>query len=215
MLRPRKGFTLVELLVVIGIIALLISILLPSLKKSKVSANTVVCASNLRQLHMATVSYANANKGYHPVWSTSGVGANWHRRIYPYVSKNGTYDSWGVDYVRAVRGELTWIYNDPGDALADHSNAMTIFNLSYAYNGCLRTTKLKFKSTVINFIDMDIGASGSPIIAQGTLAQNLLRLRGRHNGRDAICWEDGHVTQLTPKEIPTAADRPDWWFNDR
>jgi len=64
--RRLRAFTLVELLVVIGIIALLISILLPALNRSRDKARAVQCASNMRQIYLAIAMFAQEHKGRVP-----------------------------------------------------------------------------------------------------------------------------------------------------
>jgi prepilin-type N-terminal cleavage/methylation domain-containing protein len=71
----RRGFTLVELLVVIGIIAVLISILLPSLNKAREAAKRVQCLANLKQLHAFMAMYAGTYKGAVPLGCISSGSA--------------------------------------------------------------------------------------------------------------------------------------------
>lgn len=84
--RKLAAFTLVELLVVIGIIALLISILLPSLNRARAAAREVQCLSNMRQLGLSIFSYANAHKQTLPL-----ISPDWF--IVPYVN---TAPQWGT-----------------------------------------------------------------------------------------------------------------------
>src|SRR5437762_11271414 len=77
--RGVRAFTLVELLVVIGIIAVLISILLPTLAKARRSAYTLQCSSNMRQLSLAMLMYIQDNKGKFPASEFFPITGN-----YPY-----------------------------------------------------------------------------------------------------------------------------------
>jgi prepilin-type processing-associated H-X9-DG protein/prepilin-type N-terminal cleavage/methylation domain-containing protein len=84
--RRRRAFTLVELLVVIGIIAVLVGLLMPALASARNQSRSVACRSNVRQIAMACLMYAQEHK----YWIGFTTGIDRKVLLYPYLQQGTT-----------------------------------------------------------------------------------------------------------------------------
>ncbi|HEV7297902.1 MAG TPA: prepilin-type N-terminal cleavage/methylation domain-containing protein [Tepidisphaeraceae bacterium] len=131
--EPTAGFTLVELLVVIGIIALLIGILMPSLSRARDSATSLKNLSNLRQLGVGLEFYKNENKGWYPPASTEIIPKlRWADSIYPYMQTQAVYVSPWLDDTDMARMKAPWAHTV--DPITGFNLPTTEFFGGYGYN---------------------------------------------------------------------------------
>ena len=156
--KPTHGFTLIELLVVISIIALLMSILLPALGRARAAAQKVVCASNLRNLALFCLMYAEDNndmlppQAYHftgsPAIPDSGVAEvrpghmRWYMAKYFYERVDGFTDIASCPNVRKngnLTAQIETLYNNPT------GTGYGLVDLGYVYlGGMYNTAKIPY-----------------------------------------------------------------------
>ncbi len=233
-MRKTRGFTLVELLVVIGVIAILIALLLPALARAREQAQTLVCASNMRQIGIGMDLYAHDWKQWYPPtpWDTTwgpdpGVGqTSWIIRIAPYVSRWDAMSSPSPAKLHAI--EVLWCPTAER-VTTDYFRHYGInpyipsFNPNHHYKS--RKSNVRRASEMIlvaeqNYNGEGVSATGTSgqvgaiysnytrVEIGGVMRNNNYRVSHNMRGRRAIgnyLFCDGHVESI-PGDLSTFSD---------
>ena len=208
----RSAFTLIELLVVVAIIALLISILLPSLSQAREQARTVKCAANQRQFALGNTMYADSSDGYyvpiktaHPDWSTWISNSKFRSIMGWRPSGDIPHELQCPDrleiYAKEQRWGVGYAYNRHGVWNADlsYSDAWPIHRPS------IRTPAEKYQLTDCNYWRF-IGSGLHP--SRWNAFGELMPAEGgeyptvayRHNEGTNFQFFDGHVAWLSKED---------------
>lgn len=194
----RFGFTMAELLVVVGVIALLIALLMPTLARAREQALLVRCQSNLRQIGLGVQMYANANRGRFPLASHTSAPIGWIDTLIPY----GTIPAvrlCPVDQRPSPRTSyLTNSFMQPLEPWIDFnpiSGATLPGGRSKAY---LLLTEIKHPSTTVYIVESNDPGDHVHAVGWTTPDQvaGSIDVR-RHRDRANYWYVDGHVESIT------------------
>jgi prepilin-type N-terminal cleavage/methylation domain-containing protein/prepilin-type processing-associated H-X9-DG protein len=187
-----RGFTLIELLVVIAIIAILAAILFPVFAKAREKARQSSCLSNVKQIGLGFMMYAQDYDETLPGGNVGGTGW-WGNAIAPYVkntqiltcpSKKGNYPGYGVPWPNVMNDSAGPVGCSLGGI--DSSSEALLFAEAERVSGGAIVWLYSLKRT-------PYGTSGDG----PEYARNLIPVPGRHNGGNNCAFFDGHAKWIT------------------
>lgn len=207
----KRGFTLLELLVVIGIIALLIGMLVPALSRARGQASTTACLSNLRQLVIAASIYSQQNSGRYPVarwgsdsWDFSIVagravpGLLWRGQANMRIQQCPGFDGKSNTFFDPYTGynyNTSYIGHGQGETVETPAKLVQVrqpsrtalFGDGEYYNGANKFMRAPFPHA--GDLSLSTRAAGT----QGF----------RHRGRTNVAFCDGHAETLAERHTTT------------
>lgn len=211
----RVAFTLVELIVVIGIIALLVAILLPMLLKAWRASHAVNCASNLQQWAVTTTLFANEHHGEIPrrgqgVQPTNIINRtqDWFNALPPMLHLK-QYQELAADNAIARPGgdRSIWVCPQANDFPGAYywsygmNMGLSVEQASENNGQPAKVTNVGNTATMVLFTD----APGNYCSVFPSMTAGGYNPVARHNGRVNICFVDGHVAAFDAKYIGIGA----------
>jgi prepilin-type N-terminal cleavage/methylation domain-containing protein/prepilin-type processing-associated H-X9-DG protein len=202
---PNAGFTLLELLTVIAVLALLASCLLPALQRAKARARATMCLGNLHQFGLATASYAlDAGRLpsflgwlYGPARGTQGdVTAG---QLYPYINTKRVY---------LCPTQPATVTNPNGQFQADHSYAVNCMTChAHDVTACSAPARTVYMVEGVNLATNWWGSIAEPDPIPPAPPPGF-----PHRGRANLLMMDGHVIRPTQAEFQAKATEKAFWY---
>ncbi len=196
-MRGLRGFTLIEMLVVLGIIAVLFAILFPVFSRARASARSAACVSQLSQLYKAAKMYSDDHDrtlvpARTQARSTGTQGITWCVLLEPYMKGDQILICPEDDQPRATASSICKPHSYGINYLLSYNSAWG------AYPFVLNMSSINRVSDIVQFFDMDTRQDAMGASYQ---SHRVSRVAARHNERANFAFLDGHVKNLPVQSV--------------